>query len=561
MMHTVAPELSIIIAVRNAATLLDETLGDFPRRAPFPYEVIIQDAMSADGTDEVVRKHAELPVSFESARDSGIYDAWNRALARRRGQWVVFIGAGDRLNWAALAQCVAALKTLPDGVEYYATPVRLVTPGGEVLELLSPSTSPLRDLPQGVSLPHPGLFHRATLFSGRRFDASWRIAGDYDFLCRTLREENVRSGGAGFVFMRTGGISGNMDSMYDSERELLLLSRKYFPEAFPYMPLLRLARTGGYRLLRRLCGARLAGYFADLPRLAQGKPRLWSLHERSGVSLPPLSDRPRLDLLVATRGRVRELDRLLASLEGQTYSNFQILLADQDEPGYLDDMLARHARLPITRIMLPSRGVSIARNALLERARGEILVFPDDDCWYAPETLKRVCAAFAEHPSCGAVLGVWSPSPEARVRGISSGVVGRVGLFRLAETYVQFFRREAVEGLRFDPALGPGTGLPYGCGEDTDYLLHAHERAEVRRDVRVRVFHPSPSEQPPAPQKVASYAAGRMYLLKKHKFSTFFLLLNVVYPLLLAPLDAVRYGKAQGAYRLRMFRERLRNWR
>ncbi|WP_308620320.1 glycosyltransferase [uncultured Desulfovibrio sp.] len=560
-MNGVVPELSIIIAARNAAALLDETLGGFPRRAPFPYEVIIQDAMSADGTEEVVRKHAELPVRFESARDTGIYDAWNRALARRRGQWVVFIGAGDRLDWAALAKCVAALKTLPDRVEYYATPVRLVTPGGEALELLSPSSSPLRDLPQGMSLPHPGLFHRATLFADRRFDASRRIAGDYEFLCRTLREKNVWRGDVRVVSMRTGGMSGNMDSMFESERELLQLSRSYFPRAFPYKPLLRLARSGGYRVLRRLCGARLAGCFADLPRLARGKPRLWSLSERAGVSLPPLSDCPRLDLLVATRGRVRELDRLLASLERQTYRNFHIFLADQDEPGYLDDMLARHTSLPLTRVMLPSRGVSIARNILLERARGDILVFPDDDCWYAPETLERVCAAFAEHPSCGALLGVWSPSPEVAVRGISSGVVGRVGLFRLAGTCVQFFRREAVAGLRFDPLLGPGTGLPYGCGEDTDYLLHAHERTEVRRDVRIRVFHPSPREQLPAPQKVASYAAGRMYLLKKHRFSSLFMAFNVLYPLFLAPIEVLRHGKAQGACRLRMFRERLRNWR
>ena len=51
-----------------------------------------------------------------------------------------------------------------------------------------------------------------------------------------------------------------------------------------------------------------------------------------------------------------------------------------------------------------------------------------------------------------------------------------------------------------------------------------------------------------------------MYLLKKHKFSWLFVLFNVLYPLCVAPLDALRYGKAQGAYRFRMFVERLRNW-
>ncbi|MGV7005902.1 glycosyltransferase family 2 protein [Desulfovibrio sp. QI0442] len=273
-----------------------------------------------------------------------------------------------------------------------------------------------------------------------------------------------------------------------------------------------------------------------------------------------LSMAPAIDLLVATVGRSNELDRLLTSLEVQTYKNFRILLADQNPSGYLDDMLAHHPGLPIIRTMLPPQGVSVARNVLLELASADIIVFPDDDCWYAPDTLERVCETFAAYPSCGALLGVWTSSPGVYASGVTEGVVSRAGLFQLAGTCVQFYRRDAVIGIRFDPLLGPGTGLPYGCGEDTDYLLYAYARTEVRRYAKIRVFHPSPKEIQPSPQKVASYAAGRMYLLKKHKFSWLFVLFNVLYPLCVAPLDALRYGKAQGAYRFRMFVERLRNW-
>lgn len=277
-------------------------------------------------------------------------------------------------------------------------------------------------------------------------------------------------------------------------------------------------------------------------------------------SLPPLSDSPRIDLLIATLGRKKELDRLFSSLEEQSYPNFQIFLADQNPSGYLDDILERRSGLPVTRVMLPSRGVSIARNALLERATGDVVVFPDDDCWYAPDVLQRALEAFRAHPSCGALLGVWTASPEARAPMTAEGRVYRTGLFHLAGTCVQFYRREAVTGLLFDPLLGPGTGLPYGCGEDTDYMLYAHARTEIRRCRGIQVFHPSPEKNPPSLQKVAEYAAGRMYLLKKHKFSMWFMLANVLYPLFMAPLDAVRYSREHGRYRWRMFRERLRNF-
>ncbi len=278
------------------------------------------------------------------------------------------------------------------------------------------------------------------------------------------------------------------------------------------------------------------------------------------MRLPTLTESAGMDLLIATLGRKDELDRLLASLEKQTWRNFRILLADQNSPGYLDDILERHSTLSITRFMLPSKGVSIARNIMLEQAEAEIIVFPDDDCWYAPDTLERVLKVFRAYPGCGAMLGVWTASQDSPVPALAEGVVSIMELFRLAGTCVQFYRRDAIQGIRFDPVLGPGTGLPYGCGEDTDFLLFAHARTEVRRYKEIRVFHPSPAETLPPTQKVANYAAGRMYLLKKHKFSVLFRLANILYPLILMPLDTLRYGKEYGRYRLVMFLERLRNF-
>ena len=138
--------------------------------------------------------------------------------------------------------------------------------------------------------------------------------------------------------------------------------------------------------------------------------------------------------------------------------------------------------------------------------------------------------------------------------------VSQIGTFKHGETYLQFFRAEVVKDLRFDPRLGPGTGLPYGCGEDTDYLLEAHKRAPVWRCPSIRVFHPSPDTHVPSDAKIASYAAGRMFLLKKHAFPLWFRCANVLYPLCMLPLDALRKGRKAARYRWRMFVERLRHF-
>lgn len=248
------------------------------------------------------------------------------------------------------------------------------------------------------------------------------------------------------------------------------------------------------------------------------------------------------------------------SLVYQHPQKFNIILADQNPPGFLSDTLTRYPDLSITRIILPSQGVSAARNILLKQSEADIIAFPDDDCWYAPDTLAQVVEAFQRHPEAGAVLGYWTPSPQFPLPDNTEQVLSATALFAQGGTCVQFFRAEVVKDLRFDPRLGPGTGLPYGCGEDTDYLLEAHKRAPVWRCPSIRVFHPSPDTHVPSDAKIASYAAGRMFLLKKHAFPLWFRCANVLYPLCMLPLDALRKGRKAARYRWRMFVERLRHF-
>ena len=273
-----------------------------------------------------------------------------------------------------------------------------------------------------------------------------------------------------------------------------------------------------------------------------------------------MNDTPLLSLLIATVRRRTELERLLLSLRQQEHTCLQIIIADQNPPSFLEDLHAQFSDLPLQIIPVPDKGVSQARNAIIPLAEGSYIAFPDDDCWYATDTLAQVVEAFQRHPEAGAVLGYWTPSPQFPQPDNTEQALSATALFSQGGTCVQFFRAEVVKDLLFDPRLGPGTGLPYGCGEDTDYLLEAHKRAPVWRCPSIRVFHPSPDTHVPSDAKIASYAAGRMFLLKKHAFPLWFRMANVLYPLCMLPLDALRKGRKAARYRWRMFVERLRHF-
>ncbi len=106
---------------------------------------------------------------------------------------------------------------------------------------------------------------------------------------------------------------------------------------------------------------------------------------------------------------------------------------------------------------------------------GDILAFPDDDCWYHPDTLQNVDAWFGQHEDYG-FLSIGSRDEQGRVSGNrwvqTECDITKINVFRASATYTYFIRRpQGAIPLRFDEFLGPASGTEFGCGEDTDLLL------------------------------------------------------------------------------------------
>ncbi len=90
-----------------------------------------------------------------------------------------------------------------------------------------------------------------------------------------------------------------------------------------------------------------------------------------------------MSVAIASRNRALELDGLLASLEAMTKPegfSFEIVIALNACTDDSRDVVARYsAALPIVIVEEPRIGVSFARNAILERVRGRMIAWLDDD--------------------------------------------------------------------------------------------------------------------------------------------------------------------------------------
>jgi len=112
------------------------------------------------------------------------------------------------------------------------------------------------------------------------------------------------------------------------------------------------------------------------------------------LTLPPA---PRVSVIIPCYNYGRFLREAVASAAGQTLDDIEIIIVDDgstdDTPEVIESLDDRRIR---TRRM-PNCGVSAARNAGLDMARGEFIAFLDaDDRWHADKLERQVALMEAE---------------------------------------------------------------------------------------------------------------------------------------------------------------------
>lgn len=106
-----------------------------------------------------------------------------------------------------------------------------------------------------------------------------------------------------------------------------------------------------------------------------------------------------VSFIVPVYNTERYVARCISTILGQTHSNIELILVDdgsKDRSGeILDSFAAKDSRVMV--IHKENGGVSSARNAGLEAARGEFVSFIDSDDWIAPNTCELALKAARDH--------------------------------------------------------------------------------------------------------------------------------------------------------------------
>ena len=198
-----APLLSVIVVCKNPGLRLRETLASVWAQIALPPELIVVDGGSEDGSRVWLASQRAKISTLIMEPDTGVYDAMNKGLAVAHGDWVLFLGADDRLfHDAVFSRVQAALKQAGDGVAV----AEVSYEDGRTYQLAKKPKAIRRNF-----MHHQGAFYRRSLFAEHgNFDAKLAIMGDYDLNVRLLKK-NVKFTAVPFR-LTTCGVGGLSDA-------------------------------------------------------------------------------------------------------------------------------------------------------------------------------------------------------------------------------------------------------------------------------------------------------------------------------------------------------------
>jgi glycosyltransferase involved in cell wall biosynthesis len=253
---------------------------------------------------------------------------------------------------------------------------------------------------------------------------------------------------------------------------------------------------------------------------------------------------PIFSLIVCTLGRQDRLRRLFASLAVQSFRDFEVIVVDQNEGGFLDKIVAVYRpQLDIIHVAA-APGLSGARNVGLAHASGRVIAFPDDDCWYDPNTLSDVVEKMNGEGSAAIVAG--RTVDEAGRDSVSLFLntpawVSRSNYLMCGNSNGLFFHRGVFREIgRFDTRLGVGAQSGFQSGEEADIVLRALSAGLAMRyfpDLQVHHDQVDDAITDAQLRRARNYGRGFGALLRKHRFSG----LEIVYRVCRPAIGAALY--------------------
>lgn len=207
------PCISIITVSFNALHTIEQTIESVINQTYKNIEYIIIDGASTDGTTDIIKKYSDIISYWVSEPDNGVYYAMNKGIDVASGEYIFFLGSDDVLVSRDIIEKAVDYLVVDTTIDMLSGQVWVVD---EELCLQKKFTNSFsdEDIFNGKNIPHQGLFVKSAIMKKEKFDISYQIASDYDFILKCFYSDNVKIKKIDLMisFYSNGGMSSTLDN-------------------------------------------------------------------------------------------------------------------------------------------------------------------------------------------------------------------------------------------------------------------------------------------------------------------------------------------------------------
>jgi glycosyltransferase involved in cell wall biosynthesis len=213
---------------------------------------------------------------------------------------------------------------------------------------------------------------------------------------------------------------------------------------------------------------------------------------------------PFVSIIIPTYNSEATIVKCLNSMLNLDYKNFEVIVVDdnfKDDTRLILENFKKRSKIKV--IYLDNRGISACRNAGIRKARGDIVVFIDSDCFADKDLLKKTVAIFEKHRELDIIAGgkkTWNRKSDlARFVGYqldyiydkltrkSLPVSGFVGLSNYTPTHLCACKKKVFKKIVFDERI------KRPCFEDIKFGVEASKIFKVSFFKDLRIWHKNPA--------------------------------------------------------------------
>lgn len=212
--------LSIITVCYNDRIGLELTLKSVSSQTCREFEYIVIDGASTDGSAELLKQYSDIIDYSVSEKDTGIYNAMNKGISHAKGEYCLFLNAGDSLYSEDTID-----KTIPylKDVDFISGHTLCTFANGKTTtwKAVNHATTQLMMM---YSLSHQATFIRTALLKERPYREDLKIVSDWEqmFYELIIKNRTYKKIDHYICKFAQGGVSSGKPELREQERKKVL---------------------------------------------------------------------------------------------------------------------------------------------------------------------------------------------------------------------------------------------------------------------------------------------------------------------------------------------------